>query len=268
VSNASSRLKKSTGILHLSLKAGCFAAIGVGALLGIPPMIKATHVILGNAPIEFGNWIVSSAILCNGVKYGILTGIAIGSYGLYKSYLPAIKKSAALGFCGLVGFDIFATSSSAIVAGLTGSSIPSIGVTIWALINAAQIYVTTLRQDELALKRILSSMGMSSTTPEVAKPSKVQQSVIDLFGGNKFEVAWAFFNALGVISYIAEFAVNIAFGAISTVAWSRLLVPGGAIHALIDAAWAIVILFFTIGSIEVSVHALAHLESMTNATDR
>lgn len=257
--------EKATKYLQTGLRVGLYAAIGVGAVLGIPPFVASVDALMGRTLDSWGDIASSSVMISSLFQWGTGAVFALGGYGIWQSGLPMFKKFIGLAGCATVLSVLAQTSASDVTSSLVGALVPAVGVTIWGCVQAIQLFMLILNSNEPAMKRMFARLLDSKkfeyddSLPESANRIKKR------FAENKVALAYAFFSVAGVLGYVAEVVVNLIYGESTSVNWMAIFAPGGVLNLSWQLVQAVVVLAFTIGSIETCAMGLLHLEQMTEA---
>lgn len=263
---AANRYQRSTNILQAAFKVGLMAGIGMSTILGVPPFISAVSDLLGGTVGQIETIVSDTPLLADVIKYSSMSFWALGGYGIFKSNLPTFKKMIGIGLCTVVLVNFYALASPRLASYLVGALIPIIGSTIWAVVNAAQIFMLTLRNNPDALKKLLGKLGQKSDPEIKPEESATQQELRALLGRNKVSTALSFFMFCGTAGYVVEFLINVAYSS-NSINWMSALAPGGIVSLGWSLVTSILVLLFTIGSIEFFVMSLQNLDEMKDAIE-
>jgi hypothetical protein len=257
--------EKATKYLQTGLRVGLYAAIGVGSVLGIPPFVAGVDALMGRTLESWGDIASSSQMISSLAWWGTGSVFALGGYGIWQSRLPMFKKMIGLAGCATVLSVLAATPAADVTASLIGALVPAVGVTIWGCVQAVQLFMLMLHNNEPAMKRMFGKLVDPKESEYDDSLSAAQNRIKKRFAANKVAIAYAFFSTAGVLGYVAEVAVNLIYGQSASVNWMAIFAPGGVLNLGWQLVQAAVVLAFTIGSIEACAMGLLYLEQMTEA---
>jgi len=257
--------EKATKYLHRGLQIGLYAAIGVGSVLGIPPFVASVDALMGRTLDSWGDIASSSQMISSLAWWGSSSTFALGGYGIWQSRLPMFKKLIGLAGCATALSVLASTPASEVAGSIVGSLVPAVGVTIWGCVQAVQLFMLMLHNNEPAMKRMFGKLVDSKGVEYDESLSVAQNRIKTRFAANKVAIAYAFFSTAGVLGYVAEVAVNLIYGQSASVNWMAIFAPGGVLNLGWQLVQAAVVLAFTIGSIEACAMGLIYLEQMTEA---
>jgi hypothetical protein len=255
---SSVRHAKTTRGFGKALTIAFYAAIVVGSFMGIPPFVRAAESLLGaNIDALLQGWL-EYAFAPGMTRWCMIAGLLVGGYGLWTSPLPTFKKCVALFLVGALAVYIYGMDAEQIAIFLMGAITPLLGTAAWLLVNALQIRMLMLYDDDNAMQRLAGKMrgkGERSIGNDELPPLASRLSA--QMNRDRVGEALAFFTAAGTLSYLAEISVNVIWGdGYLAIDWMSIFRPGGLAGMAFQLAIALAVLLLTVGSIEYCVRSL------------
>jgi hypothetical protein len=266
---SSGRHAKTTRLFQKVLRLALLAGIVVGAVMGIPPFVRAAESLLGaNIDALLQGWL-EYAFAPGMTRWCMIAGLLIGGYGLWQSPLPTFKKCVALFLVGALAVYVYGMDAEQIAIFLLGAITPLLGTAAWLLVNVLQIKMLALYDDDSAMQKLMGKMrgkGERSIGNDELPPLASRLSA--QMNRDRVGEALAFFTAAGTLSYLAEIAVNIFWGdGYLNIDWMAIFRPGGIAGMAFSFVLALLTLAFTVGSIEYCVRSRQKAEDLKEAIE-
>lgn len=255
---ATQQKRPASKVLSLALTCGLGVGILVGSILGIPPFIAFVDSILGGNLANWSEISTGKVLIASVAKYVVMAGACYGAFRVWQSPVLMPPKLLMMAGLGVVLVNLFSVSGEEIIQSFFGSIVLVVGIAIWALINAVQIYVLVLKQESATLKKILPTLG-ADAEPDLNGATPAQAAILTRLGKNRTREALSFFAVGAIVCYGIEIAINLFFGSGSGVDWSTIFKPGGLVAMLWDLFWLAIQLGMAIASIETCVISLFNL---------
>jgi hypothetical protein len=272
VNNRANRRTRATKLSQKVLKVGLIGGVILGSVLGIPAFTRGAEALVGENITEMLNGWLQFSFATGMTKFCIIGALIIGGSGVWKSNLDMLKKFVGLGLVGLLAFYIFSMSAESVAGFLLGSLTPIVGCAVWGLVNALEIKLLTLWDDDAALKKIFSKTRSKSklTGDETVNDdfTPAQTALMRRLGRDRVGESIAFFTAAGVVAYVIEILVNIIYGnGFTTINWMTLLRPGELASIAMSLVWGFIVLVFSTVSIETCIVALQRSDDLKEAIE-
>jgi hypothetical protein len=265
---APTRHRKALALNHKVTRALCFAGLGVGAFLGIPPFVAFTESLIGT-PVSLLSGILSDTpILANMGKVLLASIVAIAGYNCYTSSLKRFHKFIGIAICAAVLYNLYEISPAALAAGVISLACPIVGTVFWAGINATQVYVWALKNDTEALQRMFGHLRPQKEVARKEGETDGEFTVRQLVGGNKVATAFSSWMNAGLISYVLETGINFYYSKFfSGIPWADIFQPGVLAAVAGKLLWGTFLLFLSVRLIEFCLIKLDQLETLKEVVE-
>jgi hypothetical protein len=258
---AAQQKRPASKVMSVALTYGLGVGIVIGSVLGIPPFIAFVDSILGGNLANWSEITAGKVMVASLVKYLVMAAACYGAFRVWQSPLLLPPKVLMMFGLGVVFVNLFPVPGEEIIRSFFGSIVLVVGVMLWALINANQIYVLVLKQEATTLKKLVSSVGPDAE-PDLNGATPTQAAILTRLSKNRTREALNFFAVGAIVCYGIEIAVNLFFGGGTNIDWSAALRPGGLVSMVWNLFWFAIQLGMAVASIETCVISLFNLHRL------
>lgn len=265
---AVNRHRKALNWNHKAIQLACFAGLGLGAFLGIPPFMKATGTLIGGSVDILAGILSDTPLLANGAKAIIMGGVAMMGYNCWKSSLEKFPKYLGLGMCATLLYNVWEVSPPNLSAAIVSLSVPVIGTIFWVAVNAAQVYVWSFKNDESALRKVFGKLRPHQPVTREDGETDGEYTVKSLVGRNRTADAFSSWMVAGLVAYVIEIVINIYFSKFfAGIDWGSITAPGYLAMIFLQFAWGVANLFASVGLVEYCLNKLDQLETLKESVE-